>query len=87
MHVHGHDVDQREHKHPYQIDEVPVQTTNFDVFMFQLIDPHGNNEKVNCSGRDVEHMQTGDGEKVAPNKGEGGVPSASVKWSTHSFGK
>ena len=63
MHVYRHDVNQWEHKHPHQIDEVPVQAANLDVFVFQLVNARCNNEEVNRSRRDVKHVQAGDSEK------------------------
>src|ERR1051326_7880621 len=35
--VHGHDVDHREHKHPAQVDKVPVQATDLDVFVLEFL--------------------------------------------------
>ena len=50
-------VDHREDEHPNQIDEVPVQAADLDVFMVKLVNPSGDYHQVQASGKNVEHMQ------------------------------
>jgi hypothetical protein len=61
--INGHDVDQREHEHPYEINEVPVETTDFDVFVFQFVHAGRDYAQVDRASRDVKHVQPGDGKK------------------------
>src|SRR5207248_3267604 len=35
-HLDGHQIHQREHEHPHQVDKVPVQPGHFDVFILEL---------------------------------------------------
>jgi hypothetical protein len=42
VHVDGHDVDEWKNKHPYQVDKVPVQTADLNVFVTQLVNPRSN---------------------------------------------
>ena len=61
--IHRQDVNQREHKHPDQIDKVPVEAADLDVFVLHFLDPRGNDSQINNSGGDVKHVQAGDGEE------------------------
>ena len=65
--VDGHDVDQREHKHPDQIDKVPVETADLHVFVFQLLYARDYRE-INGAGGDVKHVQAGDREEGGAEK-------------------
>ena len=58
-----HDVNQRENKHPDEVDEVPVKSADLDVFVLQLIDSRSNYRQVNRARSDVEHVQSGNGEE------------------------
>ena len=62
-HVNRKDVDQWEHKHPDEIDKVPVQTANLDILMLELFHSGSYYTQVDGAGRNVKHMQTGDREK------------------------
>src|SRR4029077_9930989 len=57
------DVNQRKYKHPDQIDEVPVETANLNIFMIYLLDPRGYNSQVDDPGSDVKHVQAGNREE------------------------
>src|SRR5262245_39585292 len=63
VHVNRHDVDQRENKHPDEVNEVPVQAANLHVFVFQLLYATRDDEEVNQAGRDVKHVQASDREE------------------------
>ena len=66
--INRHDVNQRENKHPNEVDEVPVKAADLNIFMLQLLDSPGNHRQVNCAGGDVEHVQSGDSEKSSTEK-------------------
>src|SRR6476661_1920886 len=61
--IHGHDVYQREHKHPDEVDEVPVQATDLDIFVLQFVDARRDYAQIDGARSNVEHVQTGDGKK------------------------
>src|SRR5678815_573464 len=64
--VNRHDVDEWEHKHPDQVDKVPVEAANLDVFMFQLINSGGNYTEIERTCSDVKHVES-------RNRKEGGA--------------
>src|SRR6266480_2321649 len=63
VNVDRHDVNQREHKHPDQINKVPIEAADLNVFVFQFLDPRRYDAKVEGTGQNVEHVQPGDGKK------------------------
>ena len=60
-----HQVNQREHKHPNQVNEVPVQAVDFDIFGGKLSAAVANRDdpQVNDADHYVCHVQTGDSEE------------------------
>src|SRR6185295_13421324 len=60
LRINRQQIDQRENKHPDQIDEVPLQTADLDIFVVQFVDAAGDDQKINASREDVEHVHAGD---------------------------
>ena len=52
-------VDHRKDEHPNQIDKVPVQPADLDVFMVKLFNASRDYHQVQAPGEDVKHMETG----------------------------
>src|ERR1051325_7558090 len=65
-----HQVDQGEHEHPHQVNKVPVQAADFDIFVFELAarDALADDPQVNYAADHVGHVQPGDGEEGAAEK-------------------
>src|SRR5437660_3354125 len=63
--THVHQVDEREHEHPDQIDEVPVQGRRLDVVGVEPAAPEagGNHTNDDYAADDVQQVQTGDAEE------------------------
>src|SRR5687767_10307537 len=67
--VNRHDVDQRENKHPDEVDEVPVQAADFDVFMFEFFDAGRYDREINHTSCNVKHVQAGNREERRTKQG------------------
>src|SRR5437870_9462707 len=67
----GHQVYQREDEHPDQVDEVPVEAGDFDVFVLELTaaDGEGHDAEVDHADDDVRHVQAGDAEEGGAEEG------------------
>src|SRR5829696_6175983 len=61
--IHRHDVNQRENKHPDEVDEVPVQSADLYIFMFQFVDTRCDYQQVDRARRYVKHVQPSDREE------------------------
>src|SRR5580700_8272993 len=63
--LHRHQINQREHKHPDQVDKVPVEAVDFDVLCGKLAAPvpHGHDSQVDHADHHVGHVQSGDAEE------------------------
>src|SRR5882762_3276954 len=67
-HVDRQQVNHWEHEHPNQVDKVPVQSADFNIFMFQFIYPPGNYQQINTAGGDVEHVHAGNAKEGGPEE-------------------
>src|SRR6266511_5914689 len=61
--IYREDVNQRENKHPDQVNKVPVETADFNVFVIYFLHPNRHHAKVENAGGDVEHVQAGNGKE------------------------
>src|SRR6266567_1741675 len=62
-------IDHREDEHPNQINEVPVQPADLDVFMVKLVNASGDYHQVQAPGEDVNIWRPVIPKNVAPNNG------------------
>ena len=57
--MHGHDIDQREYKHPDEIHKVPVKAADFNIFVAHLLDARAHHKQIDETSGNVEHVQSG----------------------------
>ena len=62
-------INHRENKHPNQIDKVPVQAADLDVFVFQFLDSSRDYKQVNAAREHVEHVHARDAKERCPESG------------------
>src|SRR5580700_3344969 len=68
--LHRHQINHREHKHPDQVNKMPIQPVYFDVLGRKLASPitDRHNPQVNYADHDVRHMQPGNPEEHGAEK-------------------